>query len=90
MIKSDFKQRYFRVVEGLLIRSGIPSKKLKPEASLKDDLKLSSNDYFFLKVDIEEFLRRPIDLDLIFESKTISDLVSLIVKIKGGTAKNHR
>lgn len=75
------RKQYFRVIKELLIRAGAPSIQLTPKTSLKDDLKLSASDYYFLKVDIEELLQRSVDTDLVFESKTVSDLISLMMNL---------
>jgi hypothetical protein len=70
--------RYFQDVENLLIKNGVPVKKLRLNTSLQADLKLHPNDYYFLTLDLEELLEKPLDLDKVFESKTVSDLVALM------------
>lgn len=71
-----------REVQSLLMRAGVPNEKLRLDASLIDDLKLHPNDYYFLTLDIEELLHKPVDIDLVFDSKTVSDLVTLVTKEK--------
>jgi hypothetical protein len=70
--------RYLKDVENLLIRNGVPVKKLRLNASLQADLKLHPNDYYFLTLDLEALLEKPVDLDKVYESKTVSDLIVLM------------
>ena len=81
-MKLHSTQKELQDVKCLLMRTGVPIEKLRLDASLLDDLKLHPNDYYFLTLDIEELVHKPVDMDQVFDSKTVLDLVTLLVKEK--------
>ncbi|HTJ51887.1 MAG TPA: hypothetical protein VL443_20645 [Cyclobacteriaceae bacterium] len=79
-------RNYLNHVRNLLRWVSIKNVKILPSTSLYEDLKLHHNDYYFLKLDIEEMTRAEIDLDEIYECVQVMDVVRLLIaKVRKGT-----
>lgn len=70
---------YFKKVVCLLKREGFKADKFLLSTSLNTDLKFHQNDFYFLKLDIEEMTLSEVDLDEIYACTYVTDVVNLLM-----------
>ena len=78
MQQVDLEQRLKKL---LMDRVGVPEKKIKPEASLADDLSLDSLDGVELAMAIEEEFNLQLDDGQMKQLVTVADALALIQRV---------